>query len=40
VTLRGPVRSEEEKKAIEATAEEVAGMGNVTSEITIVKQRG
>ena len=40
VTLRGPVRSEEEKKAIEATAEEVAGTGNVTSEITIVKQRG
>jgi len=35
VTLRGPVRSEEEKKAIEAKANEVAGAGHVKSEIQI-----
>ena len=35
VTLKGPVRSEEEKKAVEAKATEVAGDGNVTSELTI-----
>ena len=31
VTLRGPVRSEDDKAAIEAKATEVAGAGNVTS---------
>jgi len=35
VTLRGPVRSEEEKKAVEAKANEVAGTGHVKSEIQI-----
>ena len=35
VTLRGPVRSEEEKKAIEAKANEVAGANHVKSEIEI-----
>jgi osmotically-inducible protein OsmY len=40
VTLRGPVRSAEEKQAIESKAKEVAGPGNVTSEITIAKKRG
>lgn len=35
VTLKGPVRSEEEKKTVEQKAAEVAGAGNVTSEITI-----
>jgi len=42
VTLRGPVRSEEEKKAIEAKANEVAGAGHVKSEIQIAaaKQPG
>jgi hyperosmotically inducible periplasmic protein len=40
VTLRCPVRSQEEKSAIASTAEEVAGTGNVTSEITIAKKRG
>jgi osmotically-inducible protein OsmY len=39
VTLKGPVRTEEEKKAIEAKASEVAGMGNVTNEISIAKKR-
>lgn len=40
VTLRGPVRTEEEKKAIESKANEAAGAGNVTSEISIAKKRG
>jgi hyperosmotically inducible periplasmic protein len=35
VTLRGPVRSEEEKKTIESKANEVAGAGHVKSEIQI-----
>lgn len=35
VTLRGPVRSEEEKTAIESKATEVAGAGNVTNELEI-----
>lgn len=35
VTLKGPVRSEEEKSAIEAKATEVAGAGNVINEIEI-----
>lgn len=35
VTLKGPVRSDEEKGAIEAKAAEVAGAGNVTSELTV-----
>lgn len=36
VTLKGPVRSEEDKTAIEAKAAEVAGANNVKSEISIV----
>jgi hyperosmotically inducible protein len=35
VTLKGPVRSEEEKRAVEAKAAEVAGDGKVTSELTV-----
>jgi osmotically-inducible protein OsmY len=35
VTLKGPVRSEEEKKAVEAKAEEVAGAGNVTNQLHV-----
>jgi len=38
VTLKGPVRSEDEKKAIEAKAAEVAGDGKVTSELNIKAQ--
>jgi hyperosmotically inducible periplasmic protein len=38
VTLKGPVRSEDEKKAIEAKATEVAGDGKVTSELNIKPQ--
>ncbi len=40
VTLRGPVRSQEEKQSIEAKAAQVAGDGNVTSEIQIAEKRG
>jgi len=35
VTLKGPVRSEEERKAVEAKAVEVAGHGRVANELTI-----
>jgi hyperosmotically inducible protein len=35
VTLKGPVRSEEEKKAVEAKAEEVAGAGKVTDQLDV-----
>jgi osmotically-inducible protein OsmY len=38
VTLKGVVRSEDEKKAIEAKAGEVAGDGKVTSELDIKPQ--
>jgi hyperosmotically inducible protein len=38
VTLKGPVRSEEEKRTIEAKATEVAGESKVTSEINIKPQ--
>ena len=35
VTLRGPVHSEEEKKAIEDHATKYAGAGNVTNELSV-----
>jgi osmotically-inducible protein OsmY len=35
VTLKGPVHTEDEKKAIESKATEIAGAGNVTNEITV-----
>jgi len=35
VTLKGPVRSDEEKSSIEQKATDVAGAGNVTNEITV-----
>jgi len=35
VTLKGPVRSEEEKQAVEAKAVEVAGQGKVTNQIHV-----
>jgi hyperosmotically inducible periplasmic protein len=35
VTLKGPVRSEDEKKTVEAKATEVAGESNVISELDI-----
>src|SRR5439155_13283021 len=36
VTLRGPVRSEDEKRTIEQKAAEVAGAANVKNELTVV----
>jgi hyperosmotically inducible periplasmic protein len=35
VTLKGPVRSDEEKRAVEAKAAEIAGQDKVTSELDI-----
>jgi hyperosmotically inducible protein len=35
VTLRGPVRSDDEKRAVEAKAAEVVGQGKVTSELAV-----
>ena len=35
VTLKGPVRSEEEKQTVETKATEIAGAGKVTNEISI-----
>jgi osmotically-inducible protein OsmY len=35
VTLKGPVRSEEEKSAIEAKATEIAGTGNVINQLEV-----
>jgi osmotically-inducible protein OsmY len=39
VTLKGPVRSEGEKHAVEARAAEVAGDGKVNSELTVKAKR-
>lgn len=39
VTLKGPVRSDEEKKAVESKAAEVAGAGNVTNELTVKPEK-
>jgi len=36
VTLKGPVRTEDEKGSVEAKAKEVAGADKVTSQITVV----
>lgn len=35
VTLKGPVRSDDEKRAVEAKAAEIAGQNNVTSELDV-----
>jgi len=35
VTLKGPVRSDDEKRTVEQKAAEVVGAANVTSEITV-----
>ena len=39
VTLRGPVRSEEEKRAIETKANEVAGATRVKNELEIARKK-
>jgi hyperosmotically inducible protein len=40
VTLKGPVRTEDEKKTVEAKATEVAGAGRVTNQISIAPHSG
>lgn len=35
VTLKGPVRSEDERKSIVAKAEQIAGSGNVTDQLSV-----
>lgn len=35
VTLKGPVNSDDEKRTVVAKAEQVAGSGNVTDQITV-----
>jgi len=35
VTLKGPVRSDEERQTVEAKATEVAGAGHVTNELSV-----
>jgi len=40
VTLKGPVRTEEEKQTVEARATEVAGAGHVTNQINIAPSNG
>jgi len=37
VTLKGPVRSEEEKASVEAKAKEAAGNAPIQNEITVAK---
>jgi osmotically-inducible protein OsmY len=38
VTLKGPVRSEDEKKTVEAKAAEIAGASNVKDELTVASK--
>jgi hyperosmotically inducible protein len=40
VTLRGPVRSEDEKSSIESKAKAVAGVNDVKNEITVANKGG
>jgi hyperosmotically inducible periplasmic protein len=39
VTLKGPVRSDDEKRAVEAKATEVAGPGHVTNQMSVAPAR-
>lgn len=39
VTLKGPVRTEDEMRVIEAKATEVAGAGHVTNQMSVAKQK-
>jgi hyperosmotically inducible periplasmic protein len=39
VTLKGTVKSEDEKKSIEDKATEIAGQGKVTSELTVAASK-
>ncbi|UFS71476.1 BON domain-containing protein [Geomonas sp. RF6] len=39
VSLRGPVKSEEEKQIVEQAATQVAGEGKVTNELTVAPEK-
>jgi hyperosmotically inducible periplasmic protein len=39
VTLKGPVRSEEEKAAVESKAAEIAGKDKVTSQLEVKRNQ-
>ena len=39
VTLKGPVRTEDEKRTVETKAAEVAGAGNVTNQMSVVPDK-
>jgi hyperosmotically inducible protein len=39
VTLKGPVRSDDERRTVEAKATEVAGAGHVTNEMSVAPAR-
>jgi len=39
VTLKGPVRSDDERRTVEAKAIEVAGAGHVTNEMSVAPAR-
>jgi osmotically-inducible protein OsmY len=39
VTLKGPVRSDAEKKSVEAKAVEVAGAKHVTNQISVAPEQ-
>jgi osmotically-inducible protein OsmY len=39
VTLKGPVRSEDEKQAIEAKANEVAGKDRIVNDLTVTPEQ-
>lgn len=38
VTLKGPVRTDEEKRVVEANATQVAGAGHVSNQMSVAKQ--
>ena len=40
VTLKGPVRTEEEKKIVEAKATDVAGTGHVVNQMSVAPAKG
>ena len=40
VTLKGPVRTEDEKRTVETKAAEVAGAGHVTNQISVAPAKG
>lgn len=39
VTLKGPVRSEDEKRVVETKATEVAGAGHVSNQMSVAASK-